>query len=53
MTQHPGTISALQNGARMAIDECKFQFQNRRWNCPTQDVGNGGPIFGKILEKGW
>lgn len=52
VTKHPGTISALQNGARMAIDECKFQFRNRRWNCPTQDVGNGGPIFGKILDKG-
>ncbi|XP_061183958.1 protein Wnt-1-like isoform X1 [Saccostrea echinata] len=52
VTKNPGTILALTNGARMAIDECKFQFRNRRWNCPTQDVGNGGPIFGKILEKG-
>ncbi|XP_056010316.1 protein Wnt-1-like [Ostrea edulis] len=52
VTKNPGTILALTNGARMAIEECKFQFRNRRWNCPTQDVGNGGPIFGKILEKG-
>ena len=40
------------NGARLAIKECKYQFRNRRWNCPTHDDGHGGPIFGKILQKG-
>lgn len=40
------------NGARLAIQECKYQFRNRRWNCPTHDDGHGGPIFGKILQKG-
>ncbi|XP_069107463.1 protein Wnt-1-like isoform X2 [Argopecten irradians] len=52
VTKNPGTILALMAGARMAIEECKYQFRNRRWNCPTMDVGNGGPIFGKILQKG-
>ncbi|OWF55276.1 protein Wnt-1-like isoform X2 [Mizuhopecten yessoensis] len=52
VTKNPGTILALMAGARMAIEECKYQFRNRRWNCPTMDVGNGGPIFGKILQRG-
>ena len=52
VSKNPDVILALMNGARMAIDECKFQFRNRRWNCPTQDVGHGGSIFGKILKRG-
>ncbi|XP_033728481.1 protein Wnt-1-like isoform X2 [Pecten maximus] len=52
VTKNPGTILALMTGARMAIEECKYQFRNRRWNCPTMDVGNGGSIFGKILQRG-
>ncbi|XP_052080014.1 protein Wnt-1-like isoform X2 [Mytilus californianus] len=52
VSKNPGTILALMNGARMAIEECKYQFRNRRWNCPTHDDSHGGPIFGKILQKG-
>lgn len=52
VTKNPGTILALMKGARMAIDECKHQFRNRRWNCPTYDDDHGRPIFGKILQKG-
>ncbi|KAK3082676.1 hypothetical protein FSP39_002316, partial [Pinctada imbricata] len=52
VAKNPDVILALMGGARMAIDECKFQFRHRRWNCPTKDVGHGGSIFGKILERG-
>lgn len=28
---------SVQTGASRAIDECKFQFRTRRWNCSTLD----------------
>ena len=52
MAKNPGTIVAIAKGARMAVDECQHQFENRRWNCPVEKNGHGGSIFGKILEKG-
>ncbi|KAK3599048.1 hypothetical protein CHS0354_012536 [Potamilus streckersoni] len=51
-TKNPGTILAIAKGAKMAVDECQHQFRNRRWNCPIEENGHGGSIFGKILEKG-
>ncbi|KAI0227268.1 Protein Wnt-1 [Lamellibrachia satsuma] len=52
VARNPGSIVAIAAGAQMAIDECQFQFRNRRWNCPTSDYSHGGSIFGKILRKG-
>lgn len=52
VTNNPGTIVAIAKGARMAVDECQYQFKDRRWNCSAQVNGHGGSIFGKIIEKG-
>lgn len=52
VTKNPGTILAIAKGARMAVDECQNQFKDRRWNCPVQENGHGGSIFGKIIERG-
>lgn len=34
-----GKISDLNNfiyqGKQLALSECKYQFKNRKWNCPT------------------
>lgn len=49
---NPGTIVAVAKGARMAVDECQYQFKDRRWNCSVEVNGHGGSIFGKIIEKG-
>ena len=35
--KHPGFMLSVQTGASRAIDECKFQFRTRRWNCSTLD----------------
>ena len=52
VNKNPGTLLAIAKGARIAVDECQFQFHSRRWNCPTADSSHGGSIFGKILRKG-
>ncbi|XP_060587809.1 protein Wnt-1-like [Ruditapes philippinarum] len=52
VTKNPGTILAIAKGARMAVDECQNQFEDRRWNCSIQENGHGGSIFGKIIERG-
>ncbi|XP_041373985.1 protein Wnt-1-like isoform X2 [Gigantopelta aegis] len=52
VTRNPGTIMAIAKGAKTAMDECKYQFRNRRWNCPTYQDRHGGSVFGKILQKG-
>ena len=52
VNKNPGTLTAIAKGAKFAIEECQFQFRNRRWNCPTNDASHGGSIFGKILKKG-
>ncbi|GFS22503.1 protein Wnt [Elysia marginata] len=51
VTRNPGTVMAVVSGARMAIEECKYQFRNRRWNCPTKFESHRRSIFGKILQK--
>jgi len=52
VAKNPGSISAVALGAQIAIKECQYQFQNRRWNCPIKDTAHGGSIFGKILKIG-
>ena len=48
-----GTLLAIGKGAKISIDECKFQFKNRRWNCQTDEAtSRGGLVFGKILRIG-
>lgn len=52
VSKNPGSITAVYQGAKQAILECKYQFKNRRWNCPTYESGRGSSVFGKILQKG-
>jgi hypothetical protein len=49
---HPGVVVAVAKGAKQAISECKHQFKNRRWNCPTKDFHRGRNLFGKIVDRG-
>lgn len=42
-------ISAVRQGALLAIDECQYQFQRRRWNCSVVDPIN---VFGKVVATG-
>ncbi|KAM9824211.1 protein Wnt-16 [Neosynchiropus ocellatus] len=42
-------LPSIQDGARLAIDECQNQFRNERWNCST----TGDPsVFGHELTSG-
>ncbi|GLD46085.1 proto-oncogene Wnt-1 [Lates japonicus] len=47
--QNPGILHAIAAGLHTAIKECKWQFRNRRWNCPTT---HSPAIFGKIVNRG-
>nr|XP_042713348.1 proto-oncogene Wnt-1 [Chrysemys picta bellii] len=47
--QNPGVLHSVSSGLQSAIQECKWQFRNRRWNCPTTQ---GPHIFGKIVNRG-
>ena len=42
-------MESVRFGAHMAIDECQFQFRNRRWNCSTVDPVK---LFGNFLKLG-
>lgn len=44
--KHPGFMVSVQTGASRAIDECKFQFRTRRWNCSTLDDDQPGGASG-------
>ena len=28
-------MDAVKNGASMAVEECRYQFKDRRWNCSS------------------
>uniref|UniRef100_A0A1I8Q1U4 Protein Wnt n=1 Tax=Stomoxys calcitrans TaxID=35570 RepID=A0A1I8Q1U4_STOCA len=44
---HTSVMPAISRGARAAIQECQFQFKNRRWNCTTtEDNTVFGPMTG-------
>ncbi|XP_064474837.1 protein Wnt-1-like isoform X2 [Ornithodoros turicata] len=49
---NPGSLQAIVRGMRLAIAECKHQFRDRRWNCPTPDYLRGKSLFGKIVHRG-
>ncbi|KAL3216998.1 hypothetical protein MRX96_032654 [Rhipicephalus microplus] len=49
---NPGSLQAIARGMRLAIAECKHQFRNRRWNCPTPEYMRGKSLFGKIVHRG-
>ncbi|BES88829.1 Hypothetical protein NTJ_01636 [Nesidiocoris tenuis] len=50
--ENPGVLVAVSKGANMAIQECQFQFKNRRWNCSTRNFFRGKNLFGKIVDRG-
>lgn len=52
VTENAGVLEAISRGAKLAIDECQYQFKNRRWNCSTTNYFKGKNIFGKIVDKG-
>ena len=52
VNKNPGTLVAIAKGARMGVEECQYQFRNRRWNCPTRDDTQSGSMFGDIVKKG-
>ncbi|CAA9998823.1 unnamed protein product [Nesidiocoris tenuis] len=49
--ENPGVLVAVSKGANMAIQECQFQFKNRRWNCSTRNFFRGKNLFGKIVDR--
>ncbi|XP_039253072.2 protein Wnt-1-like [Styela clava] len=51
LRRNPGALQEIINGLRRAVKECKFQFRNRRWTCPT-DIRDSS-LFGKVLNRGF
>ncbi len=48
--RYPDLLQSVALGAKISIEECKYQFKDTRWNCPV--INDGTSVFGKILEKG-
>ncbi|XP_020798645.1 protein Wnt-5 [Drosophila serrata] len=47
--KHTNVMPAISRGARAAIQECQFQFKNRRWNC---SITNDETVFGPMTSLG-
>ncbi|KAI6218326.1 Wnt-4 protein precursor [Aphelenchoides besseyi] len=43
------TMASISEGARIAYDECQFQFHKRRWNCSL--IGEDGRIVGETILR--
>ena len=41
-------LEPIALGAQIAQDQCRKQFANRRWNCPT----NRPAVYSKIYDRG-
>ena len=51
--ENPGILLAISQAVKTAISECKYQFKDRRWNCPTmKNVQGANSLFGKLLNTG-
>lgn len=50
--KNSGILAALDKGLKLSLDECKFQFKNNYWNCPTNRKLKGKEMYGKILDRG-
>lgn len=48
--KHPTLMASVAKGAKEAIEECKIQFEFRRWNCSL--VPESGTLFDPILKRG-
>lgn len=42
-------MESVKLGAHEAIQECQYQFKNRRWNCSMVDPKS---LFGNVLKLG-
>ena len=55
--RNPGFMDSVRLGAVRAIDECQYQFRQRRWNCSSlQDNVNNqvklsNKCFAQFLKK--
>lgn len=45
--QEEKLIDVIHEGANVGIEECQFQFKDRRWNCSTFNTTN---VFGQVLS---
>uniref|UniRef100_A0A3P8UGU5 Protein Wnt n=1 Tax=Amphiprion percula TaxID=161767 RepID=A0A3P8UGU5_AMPPE len=45
----PFLLPSVQDGARLAVAECRSQFRHERWNCSTSEEP---PVFGHELTSG-
>ncbi|XP_041475650.1 protein Wnt-1 [Lytechinus variegatus] len=53
VSQNRGALAAINRAVKMAVSECRYQFKERRWNCPTFNKDRGPEsLFGKILNSG-
>ncbi|XP_018917980.1 protein Wnt-10a [Bemisia tabaci] len=51
--RNPDVIMAAVEGIHMAVDECKFQLKDNRWNCSTMETKNKNPHSSIILQRGY
>lgn len=49
---NPGVLAALDQGIKLSLSECKYQFKDHYWNCPSNKKVKGREMFGKILNRG-